>query len=316
MSLAEKLQERRQKEEATAAVYEDFGKRRQTFKEGKSRLYRRESCEKQLQQLNSVGIEPPTESCEVEMPTEEDSGMEGEPESSQATPPQSASSPPPPQPEMRVRKQWVQSENIRFRQDRKSPEVLQKAREIRNKFGLSAEVCVRLALLFQFRDTERGEDMLTVYLGALQRLQSGFVCAKLTSRSLKVKKKVVQVDPKSQTLYIKGVGKLYKPTTALDMRSIKDVYAGTSQSREFREVNRRIKTLGHRLEEKRCFVIKTEVRTYSLILNRAADMEDLFAVVDLLKGNHGPAVWRTDNKGADAVFRTDQEMNMDFALRS
>ncbi|CBZ53583.1 conserved hypothetical protein [Neospora caninum Liverpool] len=301
MSFSEKLQQRRKLQDDTAAVYEDYGKKKQVFKKGKSRLYK-EECERQLLQLNKVGVQPPTEICEVELPTEEP-----------ATPtPQEAPQPasPPPRPELRVRKQWVKSENIKFRQDRRSPEVLNKAKEIAVRFGLPKEVCLRLALLFQFRDTERGEDMLTVYLTALQRLKKGFKCAKLANGSLKVKKKFLQVDPKAPTVYIKGVGPVFRRTTALDIRAIQEVYAGTSESREFLEVNRRIKTLGHRLEENRCCVIKTDVRTYSLIFDRAEDMDDFFAVVDVLKGTHGPAVWREDTSAAGNVFRVDEGMDM------
>ncbi|EPT28712.1 hypothetical protein TGPRC2_274050 [Toxoplasma gondii TgCatPRC2] len=302
MSFTEKLQQRRKIQEDTAKVFEDYGKKKQIFKTGKSRLLR-EDCEKQLRELNNVGSEPPTEVCEVELPAEE-----------HTTPTRDLAAahpaPSPPGPELRVRKQWVLSENVKFRQDRKSPEVLNKAKEISVRFGLPKDVCLRLGLLFQFRDTKRGEDMLTVYLTALQRLKQGFDCAKLAKRSLKVKKKFLKIDPKTRTLYIKGLGPIFRKTTALDLRAVQDVYAGTSESPEFQEVNRRIKTLGHRLEENRCCVVKTEVRTYSLILNSACDTDDLFATVDLLKGNHGPAVWREDNRAAENVFRVEGAMDM------
>lgn len=75
-------------------------------------------------------------------------------------------------------------------------------------------------------------------------------------------------------------------------------------------------SVGQRLDESRCCVIKTDLRTYSLIMNKAEDVDDFCAAVDVLKGYHGPAVWRTDHTGADAVFRTDYGMKPEYALRT
>ncbi|PHJ23408.1 hypothetical protein CSUI_002747 [Cystoisospora suis] len=319
-TLQEKLEQRRRQQE-NAVVYEAYGQRRQTFKEGRSRLYRKESCEQQLKALTKAAGTPVVEPCPIEFPPDAELTPEQEQLVAEAPPP----GPPPPPPEIKVRTHWEQLSAIRFPQDRQSPEVKHKASEIARQYKLPTDVCLRLALLFQFQDTERGVDILEIYLGALRRLKE-YVSAPRDGcyppagyRVCQVVEEIVEGQDETTSDRRTNSDSFHqvlwrKSTTALDSRAIEDVYAGTSASPEFQEVNKRIKTLGQRLDETRCCVIKTEVRTYSLIMNKVEDVNDLFAVVDVLKGHHGPAVWRTDHTAADAVFRTDYGMKADYAL--
>ena len=64
-----------------------------------------------------------------------------------------------------------------------------------------------------------------------------------------------------------------------------------------------VASVGQALQETRCCVLATTLRTFSLLMDRQTDLAALCAVVDVATGRHGPAVWSTGGL-TDAVFTT------------
>ncbi|XP_026193950.1 uncharacterized protein LOC34619501 [Cyclospora cayetanensis] len=195
--------------------------------------------------------------------------------------------------------------HLRFAKDQSSSEVQSKAHALASEFELPRQIAIRVALLYQFTEDGIGERIANIYLDAIKRLKAGITCSKLCQSSLKVKRKLLQFQIPEAALVIKGLGfaGYFSGSRQIDTRIIKDLFLGSRHSEEFREVNSRIKPLGQALQESRCCVLSTALRTYSLLMDRPSDLAAVCAVVDVATGRHGPAVWNPDG-ASNAVFAT------------
>ncbi|CDI86502.1 hypothetical protein, conserved [Eimeria praecox] len=145
-------------------VFEGYGKRKYTFKEGKRGAY--SDPAKVLHVIQVQGVESPTEPLDPhsEQNDWQDGDSEEHPQHQQQQQQQQQ------QHEKQQHHQHKQKQPEEAPGDHKSPEVQAKARELEVKLNLPVQVALRIALLYQFTEDGIGERIANVYLDAIKRL--------------------------------------------------------------------------------------------------------------------------------------------------
>ncbi|CDJ37922.1 hypothetical protein, conserved [Eimeria tenella] len=320
-------------------VYEGYGKRKFSFKEGKRGAH--PDPKKLLQSMQVQGVEAPTDPIDPEddeeeqkkgntydcsnqqegqqeqqeqeqQPQEQQQQQQGEQQQQEAStsgkPQRSAGQKEKKWPlQLSHRYDWKSRDLALpvFAKNEKSPEVQKAAKALAAKYHLPSQVAIRIALLYQFEYENIGKMIADIYLEAIQLLTAGIMCSKLCHESLKVKRKQLRVKYPDGLLLLANVGlaRHFSSPTQIDFRTVQDLYIGIRHSPAFSEVNKIIKPLKQQLQESRCCVLVTVTCSYSLLMDRPKDLAALCAVVDVSTGRHGPAVWETGGY-TDSVFAT------------
>eukprot|EP00922_Rhytidocystis_sp_ex-Travisia-forbesii_P072019 GHVS01107436.1.p1 GENE.GHVS01107436.1~~GHVS01107436.1.p1 ORF type:complete len:243 (+),score=41.45 GHVS01107436.1:199-927(+) len=177
-----------------------------------------------------------------------------------------------------------------------SPSVQDNAQRFVATLGVPKPVGQRLALL-QEMNTEAS--LLDFYVDAIRHFQSGVSLTKVC-RSGRMRPRSLSSEPDCLVLTGRRVDRIA-------LVDVVDVVPGNFDSDEFKLVRKKLKNdpaeIDRRIPRDHSCVLLTKDRTYSFVCRPSGDgvaVDELCAFVDVFKGLHGPAVWKS--MATDQIF--------------